>query len=343
MSDTQTVATPADSVPRDGTSANIVKAIHDRASGRAPAAAQPPIKGQEPQQPPVNPSADEASKAGKEKYVVDGKEVWLTPEERTAWIQKGMAFEPRMDELARIKQEAIMLQRALLTNPGAVLANISKQNNVPMQDLVQRVLKGNSSDEIKEAVGKWYYEEAVEPLKMTDAEKKARDDARWRQEREQKDQMDKEMTIRRENYAKFQKAFGEIKANINEAMKESGLPSNDTPLGAEMARMVADVMRTAHFRRVTVTPKQAIEFVKKRVKEVQGAYYDHLDGEGLFNELGEKTANKLRAYFLKVAQGAGNPPPAVPNGQRPAARGGERKTWNMDDFHDYLDKRKQEG
>ncbi len=343
----QSVATPAASVPRDGVSDRIVKGITDRANGKAPTPSEtPPINGD--QKAPVNPSATQGAdpNAGKDKYVVDGKEFWLTPEQSKAYIQKGIAFEPRMDELARIKQETIQLQRAILNDPLTVIKNISKTQNIPIKTLYEKILDGDWPDDVKELIGQKYYGNVVEPLKLTPEQLKAREDAKFRAEVEKQQKTDAEMAIKRENYQKFQSALGNTKAAIAEAMKDSGLPNNDTPLGTEMARMVADVMRVAYFQRQTVTPKQAIEFVKSRIKAVQTAYYDHLDGEDLVKEVGEKNAAKIQAHYLKKAQDAGNPTPNVPSGrQKPSVNNnGERKgSWNMDDFHDYLTKRKQEG
>lgn len=334
------VATPAASVPRDGnkTAANIVKGITDKANGKAPVA--PPINEQKP---PVNAAAEpQDPNAGKEKYVVEGREVWLTPEQARAYVQKGIAFEPRMDQLARLAQEQMQFQKALLNDPGRVLAGLAKQANVPMKELVQRVLKGNSSDDIKEAVGQWYYENAVEPLRLTPEQLKAREDSKKLTEYEQREKDRTEAAIRQDNQVRVAKAMAELKSFIGEAMKESGLPSNDTPLGAEMARMVADCMRIARYQQQALTPKQAIEFVKKRIKSVQAAYYENLDEEALVQELGEKTAEKIQKYFLKKAQQNGGKIPSLPNG-KPAARTGERKTLSMDEFHDYLDGLKKTG
>lgn len=335
------VATPAASVPRDShtTATNIVNGISNRVNGRAPAA--PPVNNG---QPPVDPSASKPvdPNAGKEKYVVEGKEVWLSPDQARAYVQKGIAFEPKMDQLARLQQEQAVLMRTLINDPGKVLTNIAKQNNLPMKDLVQKVLKGNASDDVKEAVGQWYYETAVEPLKLSPEELKAREDARWRQERENQDKTSAQQAIIRENQERASRAYNEIKANISEAMKESGLPSNDTPLGAEMARLVADTMRVAHFQRQSITPKQAIEHVKKRIKAVNVAYFDTLEGEALVKELGESNAEKVKQYFLRLASGMGGAIPTVPKG-KPAVRSGERKTLNMDDFHDQLDALKKQG
>jgi hypothetical protein len=312
---------------------NIVKGITDKANGKG-VSSQPPVTEQTKTENQPDPNA------GKEKYTVEGKEVWLTPQERTMWIQKGMAFEPRMDQLARLQQEAVQLQRALLNDPGKVIANLAHQAKVPVQTLVERVLAGNSSEEVKESVGKWFYENAVEPLKLTPDQLKAREDAKWRQEREQQDKLSQENAVRAENQAKFQKALNEIKANISEAMKESGLPDNNSPLGVKMARMVADEMRIAHFKREALTPKQAIERVKREIKEVQAAYYNHLDEEALVKEIGESNAEKIQKHFLKKAQTP--KPPVMPNG-KPAARNGDRKVLSLDEFHDYLDDLKKKG
>jgi len=340
-------AAPATQADPKTTANNIATAIHEKVNGKAPAA-QPPINGEA--KPPVNPSANGGSQqdpnAGKRKYVFAGKEVWLTPEQADTYVSKGMAFDHRADDFARMQKETQQLYTNLLTDPGAVLANVAKMNNVPLENIVQKVLSSNVSDSIKEAVGKWYYEEAVEPMKMTEEQKKAREDAKWRQQREQQDKIDQENAIKQENHQKFLRAMGEIKANIAEAMKDSGLPSNDTPLGAEMARMVADVMRTAYFARRTVTPKQAIEMVKGRVRSVQAAYYDHLEGQALIDQLGEKTVAKIQAHFVKLAQDRQNQPNLNNGAQhkppKQTFRNGERQNvMSMDDFHDRMDKIKR--
>lgn len=317
---------------------NIVKGISDRANGKSPAA-QPPINGQ---QPPANPAPVDPN-AGKEKYVVEGREVWLSPEQARTYVQKGLAFEPKMDQFARLQQEQAVFVRSLMNDPGKVLSNLAAQNKIPVEQLVQKVLAGNGSPEVKEAVGKWFYEEAVEPLKMTPEQLKAREDAKWRAEHEQKEKSRQDQLIIQENQAKAARAMAELKGFIGEAMKESGLPDNNSPLGAEMARMVADVMRVARFQQKSVTPKQAIEYVKQRVKAVNAAYYEHLNEEDLVKEIGDKNAEKIQKYFLKKAQGAGGQPPLIPKGPRPAARNGERKTINMDEFHDQLAEIKRQG
>lgn len=340
MPDPAAPAQPAPTTPKQ-TAANIVNNIQQKAAGKSSKAPQ--------EQPPADPTnkAPETPpdpNAGKEKYVVEGREVWLTPDQAKSYVQKGLAFEPKMDQLARLQQESMALQRALIDNPGRVLANLSKNHNIPMQALVDKILSDESaaSDDVKEVVGKWFYQEAVEPMQMTPEQLKAREDARWRQERELRDKAASEEKVRLENQARVTKAMNELKTFIGEAMKESGLPSNDTPLGAEMARMVADSMRVAKLQGQIITPKQAIEFVKKRIKSVQSAYYDNLEAEALVQELGEKNAEKVKQYFLKLAKNNATQPPTVPKG-RPAVRNGERSTITPDEMNAYLDTIKKTG
>lgn len=331
MNEPVTAAPPTAGKPVTTASA-ISTAIANKANGKAPAPGAVPSGDQKPadSQPDVN--------AGKEKYVVDGKEVWLSPEQARSYVQKGLAFEPRMDQLARLQQETVQFQRALLNDPGKVLTNLANANKVPIKDLVQKILNGSAPDEIKETVGQWFYETAVEPMKLTPEQLKAREDAKWRAEHEKTEKQRQDDAVRQENQAKVNKAMTELKTFIGEAMKESGLPDNDTPLGAEMARMVADTMRITSRQGKSITPKQAIEFVKQRIKAVQAAYYDHLDEEKLVAEIGEKNAEKVQKYFLKKAQANNG---QAPNG-KPAARRSEKNGMTRDETLDYFDSLKRQ-
>jgi hypothetical protein len=311
---------------------NISKGIQDKANGKAPSS-QPQENGQTPV-PAIDPNA------GKEKYVVDGKEIWLTPEQARAYVQKGISFEPKVDQLHYLQKETNQFLQTLATDPLKILTD--KRIGMTPEAVMEKIFSsGQISDEMKEKVGKWYYDNVVEPLKMTPEQLKAREDAKYRSERERQDAAAKDMAIKQDNQRRVELALNQIKAQIGEAMKESGLPSNDTPLGAEMARMVADVMRLAQFQRQSITPKQAIELVKTRIKSVQASYYDHLDEEALVKELGEKNAEKVKKYFLKLVKEA-EKKPIVPLG-KPVARNGERKTITPDDMADYLAELKRKG
>jgi hypothetical protein len=213
--------------------------------------------------------------------------------------------------------------------------------------LYEKVLDGDWPDSVKEIVGKRYYHNAVEPLKLSPEELKAREDAKWRAQREDQDKKAQTDAMIRENQARVAKAMGEIKAFIGEAMKEADLPSIDTPEGAEICRRVADVMRLAHSQQRAITPKEAIEHVKGNFRNFHSAYYERLvdredGGQALITQLGEKVVGAVQKYLLKKAQEHNPKPPTMPNG-KPAVRSGERKTNNLDDLHEYLEERKRNG
>lgn len=314
------------------TASNIIKGIQEKANGR-PAAA-----------PPINnapPAAPADPNAGKEKYVVDGKEVWITPEQRTAWVQKGISFEPKVTQLAHLQNETQQFLKTLSQDPLKILTD--KRIGMTPEAVMEKIFaSGQISDQMKERVGKWYYENVVEPMKLSPEELEARENKKKLSTYEQQEKSRQENMIKQENQQRVNQAMSQISANISEAMKESGLPNNDTEIGAEMARMVADVMRISHFQRQAITPKQAIEFVKKRIKTVQSAYYDSLEGEALAKELGDVNTEKIKKYLLKLVDGA--KPPVISKGTPHALRGsGERKTISNDDFHDYLAELKKQG
>lgn len=331
-----TSAPPASTEPKSPRSiaSSISESIQKKANGVAPVA-NPPITDKQPATTQSDPNV------GKEKYVVDGKEVWLTPKEREGWIQKGMSFEPRVEELNRLRQETNKFLQTLSSDPLKILTD--KRIGMTPELVLEKIFaSGHISEQMKEAAGKWYYDNVVEPSKLSPQELEARENKKKLTTFEQREKARADAVIQQENLARVNRAMGQLKANISEAMKDSGLPNNDSPLGAEMARMVADTMRVAQRQNQNITPKQAIEYVKQRIRSVQVAYYDHLDGDSLVKELGEANAEKVKQYFLKLA-GNGNKPPVVPSGTPRASRNGERKTISQDDFRDYLDDLKRKG
>lgn len=329
---TQTSTTPQPKTVAN----NIANGITERASGIKPGA-------ESNKQAPVAPPVDQ--NAGKEKFIVEGKEIWLTPEQSRAYIQKGIAFEPKMDQLNYLQKETQAFMQALVNNPLDVLKKMAQQRNIPIETIYEKVLDGDWPDSVKEIVGKRYYGNVVEPMKLSPEELKARENEKKLSTYELQEKTRQETFIKQENQARVMKAMTELKTFIGEAMKDSGLPSNDTAIGTEMARMVADTMRLAQRQQKSITPKQAIDFVKTRMKSFHSSYYEFLadrddEGESLVAELGEKVAAKVQKYWLKKAK-AQNPAPVV--NAKPQARPGERKTINNDDFHDYLDALKKGG
>lgn len=271
--------------------------------------------------------------AGKEKYVVEGREVWLSPEQARSYVQKGIAFEPRVSELARVKTETQAFLKQLATDPMAILYD--KRIGHTPESVLERILNSDQiSDSIKDTVGKWFYEKvySVEKMDPKDRAIMERDQKISKFEAEEKRKI--EDAIRFQNQQKVNMAMQQVKAQIGEAMKESGLANNDTPLGALMARRVADIMRLGYFQKQTVTPRQAIEKVKQEIKDVQTNYYDSLDEAALVEALGEKNTAKVQRFLLKVVKQASKEP--VVSNARPSKNGERTKTINMDDFHDQM-------
>ena len=324
------------------TAANIVKGATDKAAGKVP---EPAAKG--PQKPedgdekgkPVAAAID--PNAGKEKYTVDGKDIWLTPEQARSYVQKGIAFEPRISDIARMKQEMTQFEEALVNNPGAIIAAIAKRRNVPVQQLVENVLSGNASDEVKEATGKWYWENVAKRHQMDPKDLAIL--VRVEQFAWFKATQDEQTasSVALENKRRVDSALVQVKGQIKEALTEMGIPNIDSPIGAQMTKRIAGVMRLSYFSRKPVTPKEAATLVREEVRQYQRSFYDNLDEDKIVEELGKENAEKVRKYFLKVMKAAEKEHPKT--GDAPPSKRGERKVITPDEMHDYLADLKRNG
>ncbi len=315
--ETTTQSTPT--VDPKSTASNIVKGIQDKANGKS---APLPANGKE--SPAIDPNV------GKEKYTVDGRDIWLTPEQARSYTQKGIAFEPKVTQFGHLQTEVNQLLRDL-QDPSIA---IKKLKYAPKAVIEAALNSGQMGDDVKEFIGQWYWKNVVELERMTPEQRELLETRRKNQEYESREAFARDMAIKQENQRRIDMAMQQIKAQIAESMKSAGLPTYDTPLGAMMARRVADVMRLGYFQRQTITPTQAIEKVKDEMKQVQMAYYDILDEDTLVKELGETNAKKVQKYFLKVAKEAGKEIPD--NGKQRSTPKGERKTINSDDMAEYL-------
>lgn len=317
------------------TAANISKGAQDRSAGRTPPARGPetPADGDERGKAKA-PASD--PNAGKKKYVVEGKEIWLSPDQADAYVQKGIAFEPRMSDLARMKQEFVQLQHAMLNDPGRILTNLAKRANVPIQTMVEKVLSGTASDEVKEATGRWYWENVAKRQKMDPKDLQILEQDEKIKALEAQDKKKAEMAVALENRAKVVKALGEVSSQIKETLGELGITNVDSPAAIRLTKEIADVMRVSYFARKPCTAKQAAEVVKARIFDYQKQFYDALDMDKLVETLGKENAEKVRKHFLKAVkeQESGEQKPSS-SGRIP--KRDERKTMNMDEFHDYLD------
>ena len=269
--------------------------------------------------------------AGKEKYIVDGKERYLTPEEAKAYVQKGLAFEPKMDQLGRLQQETAAFLDTLSKDPGKVIYN--EKFGKPHEVLSKILNSTKISDEIKDTLGQWYYNNVVAPAKMSPQEREA---AEWKRKAEAYEEMQKQQETQRlnaENEQKVQAALATIKAQISEAMQEAGVPLN-SKLAPQMAKRVAQVMQLGYVTGKVVTPKEAMAKVKAEMMEYQKSYYDILDEDKLVEQLGKENAEKVRKYYLKAVKDSEKDKKKDLKG---VPKRDERKTMTPDEFRDYLD------
>lgn len=277
--------------------------------------------------------------AGKTKYVVDGKEVYLSPEQATAYVQKGLAFEPKISQLGRLQQETAAFLDTLANDPGKVIYN--EKFGQP-KDILSKILNSTKiSDEIKDTIGQWYYNNVIVPGNMSPEQREA---AEWKRKAQAHDEMLKqqqENTLKAENDAKVQTALNTIKAQISEAMTEAGVPL-DSKIAPQLARRVAQIMQLGFSTGKTITPKEAMSKVRAELHEYQKAYYDVLDEDKLVEQLGKENAEKVRKYYLKAVKASEKDGPKKKEfGNIP--KRDERKTMTPDEFRDYLSDLKSKG
>src|SRR6185436_6065623 len=310
--------------------ANLTKGITDKATGKGAGKAPETTEVSKPET-TVDPNA------GKRKFVVEGKERWLTPDEADAYVQKGLAFEPRISEIARMRQEMQQFEQALVNNPGTIIAAIAKKRNVPIGTLVENVLSGNASDEVKEATGKWYWENVAKRHQMDTKDLQILEQDEKIKALEAQDRQKAEMAIAMENRAKVVQALGAVSAQIQETLTELGIKNVNSPAAIRITKEIADIMRVGYFSRQPCTAKQAAEKWRSRIQDYQREFYDELDEDKLVEQIGKANAEKVRKYFLKAVKDAEKG--TQQENSRPSVnpKRDERKTMNMDDFHDYLD------
>jgi len=142
-----------------------------------------------------------------------------------------------------------------------------------------------------------------------------------------------------ENDKRVQAALNTIKAQINEAMKEAGVPL-DSRIAPQLAKRVAQVMQLGFTTGKVITPKEAMAKVRQELHEYQKAYYDVLDEDKLVEQLGKENAEKVRKYYLKAVKAK----EAEKKTYTPtAARKDDRKTMTPDQFREYLQDLKSKG
>jgi|WetSurMetagenome_2_1015567.scaffolds.fasta_scaffold67379_2 hypothetical protein len=321
--------TETTTAPAPTPAGNIAAAIADKAAGKAPSQVvdskvPTAIPAGEKVVPQVGPNA------GKEVYVVDGKEIYLTPEQARMYVQKGISFEPKISQLGRLQQETAAFLDTLANDPGKVIFN--EKFGKPEEVLGKILNSAKVSDGIKQTIGKWYYDNIIlreqmspEQRELADSKAKTAELEAWKAQQE-------EQRIQQENDRNVQHALGVLKAQVNEAMKEAGVPL-DSKIAPQLARRVAQIMQLGMATGKSITPKEAMEKVKSEILEYQKAYYDVLDEDKLVEQIGKENAEKIRKFYLKKVK---EKEKESPKGSALPSKRDERKTMTPDQFRDYL-------
>lgn len=320
-------------MPNTETVSNIVRGVTDKATGN------PGKNGGSPEI-PANGGGQTAAtpdpNAGKEKYVIQDErgiqqERWLTPQQAREYVQKGISFEPRIDQLGRLQQETAAFLDTLANDPAKVIYN--ERFGKPHEVLKKLLGSTKVTDELKESLGQWYYDNVIVPEKMTPEQREAEE---WKRKAFAHDELLKQQEqsrIESDNNARVDQALQIIKAQINEAMKEAGVPL-DSKIAPQLAQRCAQVMQLGYRRGIVVTPKEAIAKVKAELSEYQKSYYDVLDEDKLVEQLGKENAEKVRKFYLKTVKDADKD--KLKKDYKPSAKRNEREVMTPDQFREYL-------
>jgi hypothetical protein len=207
--------------------------------------------------------------------------------------QKAKAADKKFSESAQIRKEAAQLVKMLRDDPEAILADPAiLGSHEKVLELAQKILARKIEDEQK-SPEVLRAEKAERELEQYRLEKKQAEEQRQKDEYER---MVKEQEVQWEE-------------QITQAITESGLPKS--PL---LLKRMADVMISATENDKEITPKQAMNIVKREMTKDLKEYFDLSPDEVLEELLGDNNIKRLRKrQIAKVkAQQAVAPVPSQP-------------------------------
>lgn len=221
---------------------------------------------------------------------VDGQVLELSKDEMVKYAQLGKAGQARMEEAARIKTEAMQLVKMLRDNPEAVLADpyvLGSEEKVI--ELAQKILSKKMEDEQKspEAREKERLEKELEELRQ-----------KVKQDEEQRQAAEYERMVQQQE--------AQLEEQITEALETSGLPKSPFVL-----KRLADVMIAAAENEKDISPKQALNIVKREMQKDIREYIDALQEDALEEFISAEKVKKLRnrqIAKLKAEQAAAPKP-----------------------------------
>lgn len=225
--------------------------------------------------------------AGTQKYklVIDGQEEELTQEQLVAYAQKAKASDKRFQESAQIRKEALELVQMLRTSPERVLADPAiLGSNEKVVEFAKQILAKQM-------------EESQKPETVRQKEKAERE------LQELRDQIKKEAEERKQTeYETMVKQHeAQLEDQIQDAMEQSGLPKSPYVL-----KRLADVMISSLEYDKEITPKQAMNIVKREMQKDLKEYFDLTPEDALEELLGDnlKRIRKRQVAKIKADQSA---------------------------------------
>lgn len=225
------------------------------------------------------------------KLVIDGVEEEVNETELVKMAQKSKAADKKFSESAQIRKEAAQLVKMLREDPEAVLADPAiLGSSDKVLELAQKILARKIEDEQK----------SPEVLRAEKAEREL--------EQYRKEKKDSEERRQQEEYERMiSEQEVQLEEQISEAISASGLPKSPILL-----KRMADVMISAAENDKDISPKQAMNIVKREMTKDLKEYFDLSPDEVLEELLGDNNIKRLRKRQLAKAKAAQAPNPSAP-------------------------------
>lgn len=294
--------------------------------------------------------AEDPEGKGREKYVIDGKDIWLDKDTARQLIQKSGAANKRLYQLSEEKKQV----SAMAEKAEAALARAEQIFELLSTDPVRalKMVHGDDDGKIRQSIEPYLADRIREELedeknphnKLLRDEKRARETAEARlAEIEQGKQQEAQQK-------QHQGLVDHYNKQIIEALELGGMPKNE-----RTAAKMADVMYKAAKRNIEYKPEQVAELVKNDYIEDIGFFAGEIAkqadeahkagdmktllavGEQLETILGRSVAMALRRFDLaKLKSGQPNVPrPVVETpkvAQKERQNGGKRHYMSEDEY-----------
>jgi hypothetical protein len=220
-----------------------------------------------------------AKKVSDDKYKikVDGEDIELSRDELVKYAQMGRAGQKKMQEAAQVRQEAIHLVEMLRSNPRAVLSDPAiLGSEEAVLKFAQEILANKFEEEQKDP-SVLRAEKAEKELEELRKEKKTSEERRQQEEYQRMVQQEE----------------AQLENQITDAFESSGLPKSPFVL-----KRLADVMISAAESDKNITPKMALNIVKREMQKDLKEYFDMTPEDALEELLNADKVKNLRKRQL---------------------------------------------